>query len=128
MSAFTKPIKEAKERNEFALAKRISHEQAICKAIVKYALANDMMVSIYDGEEWCLKFSNSQADIMNALFSTDGDTIMLRTATGEQVGKFFLVYGNDGYDVVSDYTITETTETIYETVIKPLADKLEAQG
>jgi len=125
MSEFTKAIKAAKERGESALARRIEMERTIISAIVKYALANEMVCSVNDGEEWTVKKSDKYTEIMNALFTTDEDYLLLRDKEGNNCGRFYLVYGNDGFDVVSDYTITETSEKIWNEVIKPVSDKLE---
>jgi len=123
---FNSSIKEAKERGELSLARRMDAERRIASAIVRHALKNNMQVSINDGEEWTVKKSGNYREIMSALYSTDEDVIRLNNATdGFPLGKFFLVYGNDGYDVVSDYTVTETTDHIWETVIKPLSDLIE---
>jgi hypothetical protein len=126
MNDFNRAIKEAKTRGENSLARRIDAERRICSAIVKYALRNEMLVSVCDGEEWTVKKSDKYRVVMNALFSTDEDILQLRNKAGENLGRFMLIYGNDGYDVVSDYTITETTETIWNEVIKPLSDKIES--
>jgi hypothetical protein len=126
MNDFTRAIKAAKERGENSLAARIDAERRICSAIVKYALANEILVSVCDGEEWTVKKSDKYKTIMDALFSTDEDILQLRSKTGENLGRFILIYGNDGFDVVSDYTITETTEKVWNEVIKPLSDKIES--
>jgi hypothetical protein len=45
----------------------------------------------------------------------DDDTIRAYDK-GRYVGLFYLVYGNDGYDVLADYTSTEEVERLLTTV------------
>lgn len=129
MNPFKQAIEAAKKRGEDEVAKRIKAEHQIVEAIVDWALAHDLMISVNDGEEWVLKRSSNKDKIINAMFSTDEDLIRLRSAHGDSRGdnhgwiKF--IYGNDGHDVVSDYSITNTTETIWNEVVKPLSDQLE---
>jgi hypothetical protein len=128
MSEFTKAIKKARENGETALAHRIGMERTMCSALVKAALERGLLCSVYDGGEWTVKKSAKYSEIMNALFTTDSDVLQIRNAQGESMGRFDLIYGNDGFDVVADYTMTETTESLWNEVLKPLSDKLEMEG
>lgn len=101
---------------------RIKIEKQIAKAIVQSALSAGLTVSVFDGEEWPLKRSTDKTKILDALFSTDSDSLRFRDAEGEIVGFVSLIYGNDGYDVISDYTATERVESL----LKPAID-LSAQ-
>ena len=89
------------------VANRIKIERAIISRLVKDGLKLNYTVSIFDGEEWCLKRSNSYKKIMDSIQSTDVDKIRFRDSDGEIVGSFLMVYGNDGYDVISDYSDNE---------------------
>lgn len=108
------------------LQTRINIERKIVSRIVKDALANDYKVSVFDSEEYVLKRSQSYKAIMEACFSTDDDTLVIRDNAGEYIGSIALIYGNCGYDVVSDYTYNETMETLLSGAFK-LANKLEEQ-
>ena len=108
-----------------ALARRIRAEKRIATALVTHALDRGYRISVNDGEDWPVKRSADKAEIMAALFSTDEDTIVLRSSAGEKVGWFRLIYGNDGWDVVSDYSANPTCDAIWEKVIRPLSDKIE---
>ncbi|MDL2408609.1 hypothetical protein PY650_23770 [Rhizobium calliandrae] len=121
---FKRMIAEAMARGEIATAERIEMERKIVSAIVMHAIANHMTVSVYDGEEWMLVRSKSYGDIFASLFITDEDRLLLRNADGDKVGWFCLVYGKDGYNVVSDYTANHACEAIFQNVIRPLTDKL----
>jgi hypothetical protein len=108
------------------LADRIRAEKRMCVALVKACLDRGFAVSVNDGEEWVVKRSTDKATILAALFSTDEDQIVIRDASGARAGWFHLIYGNDGYDVVADYTANEVCENIWTYVLKPLSDKIEA--
>jgi hypothetical protein len=86
------------------VAKRIKMERAIISRLVKDGLKLGYVVSVCDGEEWTVKKSTSYKAIMGAIQTTDEDIIRFRKADGELVGSFYMVYGNDGYDVISDYS------------------------
>lgn len=80
-------------------------ERRVIRAFVKSALADGCEISVYDGEDFCLKRSSSEKDIMAAIMSTDEDSFVLRK-NGERIGSVQLVYGNDGYDVIADYSVS----------------------
>lgn len=88
---------------EKAIAKRIKIERAIISCLVRDGLKLGYTVSVHDGEEWALKHSKGYRAIMAAIQSTDMDTLRFRK-NGVKIGDFHMVYGNDGYDVISDYS------------------------
>ncbi len=64
---------------------------------------------------------------MEALFTTEDDRLYFcDAATWQRLGWFWLIYGNDGTDVSSDYTANEKTEEIMNAV-QPIIDRLEAR-
>lgn len=104
---FTIAANNAKDRGETALAARITTEGKVCHKLASAMLAAGHTVSVHDGEEMALRKSVSLDEIMGALFSTDMDYMIAHDATtGKAIGKVFLVYGNDGYDVINDYSVT----------------------
>jgi hypothetical protein len=109
-----------------ALARRINAEKRVCTALVADCLKRGYAISVNDGEEWVVKRSTNKGEILAALFSTDEDYIHLRTTTGGKLGWFKLMYGNDGYDVVSDYSANDVCDAIWNETISPLSDKIEA--
>jgi hypothetical protein len=54
----------------------------------------------------------------------DEESINMRNADNKRVAWFFMVYGNSGYDVISDYSVNEISEELYE-VADEVATKLE---
>jgi len=109
-----------------ALAKRIKAEKRMCVALVTACLTRGFTVSVCDGEEWVVVDSENKEDILCALFSTDEDVIVIRDTSGKKAGWFQLIYGNDGFDVVSDFSANDVCEAIWEEVLRPLSDKIEA--
>ena len=85
--------------------KRQNIERRVIRALVKTALADGCSISVYDGEAYPLKKSTSLKDIMAAIMSTDEDHLNI-WKDGKRIGSVFLVYGNDGYDVINDYSVS----------------------
>ena len=90
-------------------------ERRIARKIIQSALATGYAVSINDGEETTVKRSRKLAPCMRALFTTDEDRIYLHHDGNESAFSWiYLVYGNDGWDVINDYT------TNIENLLKPV--------
>ena len=96
---------------------RHRHERAIAERLVTDAIAQGYQVSVNDGEAWVVKRSTDNKAIMAALFSTDEDYIRIRK-DGEEtsVGTFTLVYGNDGWDVIADWSYSAETEAVMQRI------------
>jgi len=109
-----------------ATAKRIRCEGRIVAALVAAGLARGYTVSVSDGEEFTINRSTDAAAILAATFSTDMDTLRFREADGTSVGWFDLVYGNDGYDVISDHSANKGSEELMAD-IQPVIDREEAR-
>jgi hypothetical protein len=81
-------------------------ERKIAARIVDDALAAGYTVEVFDGEELVLKDSRDREAILAAMFSTDEDTLFFHSLDdkkGRVVSGFVrLVYGNTGWDVISD--------------------------
>lgn len=107
-------------------------ERRIVSRFVSDALAagHRLAVSLergFDTEEMLLG-SRSKADVMRAVFEGDDAHIFVQPAEGNVVqdgqvvsdGWVYVVLGNDGWDVISDYTTN--LETLMQGANK-LADK-----
>lgn len=79
-------------------------ERKIIAQIVDSAFANGYSISVNDGEETVLKKSTNKTQIMNAIMSTDEDVLYIHDKAGARLGSVYLIYGNDGHDVIADYT------------------------
>lgn len=129
--SFTTYAKAAEDRGELRLAKRIRIEGRIAAALVDAILSHSgMVISVNDDEngngDWVVKRSTDKAAIMAALFSTDGDLIVARDANGERLGWWSLIYGNDGFDVISDYWANDFCEAIWQE-LQPKIDQAEME-
>jgi hypothetical protein len=76
-------------------------EREIIDRVIDLALAADYSISVYDGEEYGVKYSKDKAAIIPEIAATDETTLRLRSDT--QVGYIYLIHGN-GCDVLSDYS------------------------
>jgi hypothetical protein len=103
---------------------RLKLELSIVRRIVKDALARGYTVSVCDGEEWTVKRSTKLGEIIAATRTTDEDILRFRTADDALVGTVFLVYGNEPYEVVNDYSANEATEELMKGA-NALAAKVE---
>lgn len=111
-------------------------ERDICFAIIRAALDAGYSISIYDGEDLELSKSRSFVECARALFTTDENYIEFRAPCVndntilEYVGSVSLIYGNDGFDVVSDYSAPQYHWQAMKDFMRPiaeLADKLESE-
>ncbi len=108
------------------LRTRIAIEKQIFECVVDTLLRADFTLRLHDGEEFATDFTTDKGKILAASQSTDEDLLLVydgRGVTGRAVGRVLFVYGNDGFDVISDYTINLES---YLTPATDLADKLEA--
>lgn len=97
-----------------AVKRRQAVEVEIIKATVKALLAAGFSLSVFDGEEDHLIEPPPSAEIQHgstdtkaiykALYETDEDYLNA-WKDGEIFGWVRFVYGNDGWDVISDYTV-----------------------
>lgn len=81
-------------------------ERKIAKALVKEAFAAGYIVSVDNGgDEESGKMSNLKS-VLSAMFQTDEERLYMWNPTnGQRIGWVYFVYGNDGWDVISDYTV-----------------------
>lgn len=88
-----------------ALRQRI--ERAIVGRAVRDLLKAGHSLSVNDGEAFPIIRSRNATAIMRALFSVDCERIYVhRMPDGRRIGWLFLVYGNDGPDVIADHTLS----------------------
>jgi hypothetical protein len=125
-TAFTTYAAENRAKGHYDTARRIEVEGKICRKLVQHALKSHFTVSVHDGEDWVVKSSSNLNAIMIELFATDSDTLVFRLPRGEgqklgdKVGTVSLIYGNDGNDVISDWSSTDL-ET-FTAWLKPVTD------
>jgi len=120
---FKKAIADAEKREAYSTARRIDGERRIASALVRAILDAGYDVGVNDGEETTVVSTNNAKKAVDALFTTDEDYILVmsRTAPCAQLGWFRLIYGNEGWDVISDYsdtTLCRNIDASLESVVK----------
>lgn len=100
-------------------------ERRIATQVVDDLLAQSYSITVDNGdEEDSIKLSKNRTKILRAMFQTDEDRVYVHDPGSEKPsGWVYLVYGNEGTDVLSDYTVN------LEEALKPsraLADRIEA--
>lgn len=80
-------------------------EREIATKAVEDALAAGygLNTDIGDGPELPAPTTDRQT-IIDAMFKGDEDRLLVYS-NGRSIGWVYFIYGNDGYDVISDYTI-----------------------
>ncbi len=77
-------------------------ERKIAKRVIADALKMGFTIDVNDGEEITVKASADRKAILSAMMTTDEDYLILHR--GKEHGWVRFVYGNDGWDVVNDYS------------------------
>lgn len=92
-----------------------ANENLMLNAIFDRAQSLNYQISLFDGEEWTIsrKFRSDLSDEQwsDALASTGADTLGFYTSTGEVVGRAWLIYGNEDWVLIVDYTANEAMES-----------------
>ena len=103
-------------------------ERQIARSTAKDLIAAGYSVVVFDGEEIALEASKDVGAIIAAMFSTDEDYLFAMTPTEggamARAGWVRFIYGNDGWDVINDYTTNLETALAATTA---LADQLETR-
>ena len=86
-------------------------ERRIASDLIERILARGYVVSVFDGEAWCLTCSDDAAHIFAALASTGSDHLRVRTKDGAPIGTIVLIWGN-GEDLISDTSLGDEIEAI----------------
>ena len=94
------------------LKQRIAFERKIVRMVAKLAIDAGYSVSLSDGDEWVVKISRDLKRIVAAAMTTDSDILRLSNSDGYYVGRIWFVYGNAGYDVISDHTANDAIESL----------------
>jgi hypothetical protein len=79
-------------------------EEKIVRQVIKDALAAGYKLTVNDGQDDVLTLSTKPREVFGVMFSTDEDYLFLREGPEGNTGWVRFVYGNDGWDVVNDYT------------------------
>jgi hypothetical protein len=126
MNSFDTAIKNAVAKGWPEGARRMRMEKRVASALVKGLLGLGYTVTIDNGEDKPVEKGTRYTQIMNELWQTDEEHVLFHDGTGKTRGWFFLVYGNDGYDLISDYSANDATEYVYREKVEPVINRLEA--
>lgn len=77
-------------------------ERQVAVALISAGLAAGYTIAVDDGEEEFPQMTDQDA-ILEKMFSVDEERLQFYK-DGEWYGSVFLVYGNDGWDAVCDYS------------------------
>lgn len=82
-------------------------ERRIVKLVVQGLIAHGYSVNVDNGgDDMELARPSRVADeVMSAALATDSESLIAYRADGSIAGAVLLVYGNEGYDTVNDYSI-----------------------
>lgn len=90
-------------------------EKRITKKLVESLIAQGLYVSIYDGENIACQITQDANAAHAALGACDEEWVRVSVRNDstepdakpfKRLGNIFLVYGNDGYDVIADYSVS----------------------
>lgn len=97
-------------------------EKAIVKAAIKDMLDAGCKLSVDDGDDDYFITNSTDAEaVLAEMFSMDTDKLYVTKPDGSN-GTLLFVYGNDGYDVLADYSIALEP---FMTLTKAAQDKHE---
>lgn len=78
-------------------------ERRIVRSLVDEILEQGLSISVYDGEE-THPVTSDREKVLEDLINTDEDYVMVFSGQ-QKIGWVRLVYGNEGWDVICDYTV-----------------------
>lgn len=78
-------------------------ERAIIRRIVLDAVKAGYTLGVWDGEELVLKGATTAKAVLDKMFSVDEEYLFVYK-DGKRIGWVLFVYGNGGWDVVTDYS------------------------
>jgi hypothetical protein len=80
-------------------------EAQIVSMIIDSCFSSGYAVRIYDGELWASSIYDTKEEHLASIHNTDMESLVVfNRDTRKRVGSIELVYGNDGCDVIHDYT------------------------
>jgi hypothetical protein len=82
---------------------RMGIEQQIIRRAVIDILGEGYKISVHDGGEYTVNRSIDLNLILNSTQTTDSDALVVWDED-QNIGTVTLIYGNDGHDVIADYS------------------------
>lgn len=78
-------------------------EKKIVKKLIELCLAKNISITV-DCEGDLITKSKNKKEIMDNAFAADQCFLIAFDESGTGIGWCFLVFGNDGYDVIADHS------------------------
>ncbi len=80
------------------------------RKLVRRILAKGWFISIFDGEDYPVKRSNCESQILRNLCQTGIDELIVRERSGKFIGRVIVVWGNDpdGSELVADHSVNDS--------------------
>jgi hypothetical protein len=110
----------------------VEQRQAVERKIVVQAITDllkaGFAITVNDGEDDVVEDSLDHNEVLDAMFSTDEDYLIVRKSP--YVGSYGwvrFIYGNDGPDVINDYT-TKLEEVLADTLALVEAEEEKLHG
>lgn len=100
-------------------------EEQNVQRLIHLILQDGNLISIYDGEEYAIQWSQNEAAILTVMGATDEDTISVFDSNKKMRGWIYLVYGNAADEVVCDYSANPCIESLVDTAIPVIEDNDE---
>lgn len=93
-------------------------ERKIADKVIESILAQGLLIQVTDGEEECTGRISDPEAIKKAMYSTDENILWVYSdeTVRYAIGFVHFIYGNDGHDVIHDYSIN------LEEIMKPAND------
>lgn len=104
--------------------KHVKAEASVVELFVNTMLSKGFTVSVFDGEDWACKRSNTPEVIMSNIMSTDQDTLHVEDASGKLIGHADFIYCNSPSEVLADHSVSLE---MYLDPVNALLGKLEEQ-
>lgn len=92
----------------------LSHDESTAASkLIDVLLAYNRTISVHDGECWTVVNSTNRAFILDAMATTEMDTLKIREADETFIGTMLLVYGNAPDELVADHSDNPITEELW---------------
>jgi len=108
----------------FEMKVETAEEQNV-QRLIRLILQDGNSISIYDGEEYAIQWSQNEAAILTVMGATDEDMISVFDSNKKMRGWIYLVYGNAADEVVCDYSANPYIESLVDAAIPVIEDNAE---
>lgn len=103
-------------RDDRALARRIAAERKVARRTIRALRAAGYTLGVHNGEELVLHHAADERKILAEMFTVDEEHLIAYGPDGKRAGSVFFVYGNAGYEVINDYSLS------LDAVMEPVLD------